>query len=151
VSHDTLTETGTPTPGAVCYLVYILGFDDLATPRTTIAWLAGARPFELGRDTSRTAPALTARSRLGVPDGWMSTRHAVVERRGERDLLRDLGSKNGTFVNGKRISEQRLTDGDLIQLGRSLFCYREVPEPRAAALAAPAAQRRIGPVTTFCA
>ncbi len=37
--------------------------------------------------------------------------------------LRDLGSTNGTFVNGQRISSQRLADGDRITFGRTTVTY----------------------------
>ncbi len=43
--------------------------------------------------------------------------HAAVEVQGGQYRLRDLGSKNGTFVNGARVDEVCLTDGDRIQLG----------------------------------
>jgi pSer/pThr/pTyr-binding forkhead associated (FHA) protein len=48
----------------------------------------------------------------------VSSRHAAIVRRGETFLLRDLGSTNGTFVNGRRISgEVALQDGDVIGFG----------------------------------
>src|SRR3989338_146412 len=42
--------------------------------------------------------------------------------------LRDLGSTNGTFINGKRITEQELVDGDKIQISSSTiikFAYQD--------------------------
>ena len=48
----------------------------------------------------------------------VSSRHAAVIRHGEAFVVRDLGSTNGTFVNGQRISgDVTLTDGDRIGLG----------------------------------
>jgi Protein of unknown function (DUF3662)/FHA domain len=38
--------------------------------------------------------------------------------------IRDLGSTNGTFVNGERIISQRLTDGDRVSLGRTALIFR---------------------------
>jgi hypothetical protein len=38
--------------------------------------------------------------------------------------IRDLGSTNGTFVNGERISSQRLADGDRINVGRTALIFR---------------------------
>lgn len=38
--------------------------------------------------------------------------------------IRDLGSTNGTFVNGERISSQHLTDGDRVNVGRTTLTYR---------------------------
>ncbi|MFZ9889065.1 MAG: FHA domain-containing protein, partial [Myxococcota bacterium] len=49
----------------------------------------------------------------------LSRRHAQIERRGAALWVRDLGSHNGTFVNGKRVDEaQALVDGDVIEVGR---------------------------------
>ena len=48
----------------------------------------------------------------------VSSRHAVIVRQDEGFTVRDLGSKNGTFVNGRRISgEVALQDGDVIAFG----------------------------------
>ena len=38
--------------------------------------------------------------------------------------IRDLGSTNGTFVNGERITSQRLTEGDRVSVGRTTLIYR---------------------------
>jgi diguanylate cyclase (GGDEF)-like protein len=57
----------------------------------------------------------------GVPilltDDGVSRRHAQVSLRDGEALLRDLGSRNGLFVNGKQVQEHLLSDGDKIQLG----------------------------------
>jgi hypothetical protein len=47
----------------------------------------------------------------------VSARHAVLELEGERWVIRDAGSRNGTFVGGKRIRERVLVDRDEIELG----------------------------------
>ena len=50
----------------------------------------------------------------------VSSRHAGIVRHGASFVLRDLGSTNGTFVNGARISgDVALADGDVIGLGRN--------------------------------
>jgi len=47
-----------------------------------------------------------------------STRHAAIVRTGDAFVLRDLGSTNGTFVNGERLSAERpLHDGDALRFG----------------------------------
>jgi pSer/pThr/pTyr-binding forkhead associated (FHA) protein len=38
--------------------------------------------------------------------------------------IRDLGSTNGTFVNGERITSQRLADGDRVNVGRTVLIFR---------------------------
>jgi general secretion pathway protein E len=54
---------------------------------------------------------------LHVPDEGLSRNHAVVEPYGDGWRIRDLGSRNGTKVNGGRISEARLRNGDVVKLG----------------------------------
>jgi pSer/pThr/pTyr-binding forkhead associated (FHA) protein len=47
----------------------------------------------------------------------LSRRHCVIAHANDRYLLRDLSSENGTWVNGLRITEQELRDGDQVGLG----------------------------------
>lgn len=54
---------------------------------------------------------------LCVPSSVVSRAHAEVIRIGDNYLLRDTGSTNGSFVNGARITEQALNDGDLLRFG----------------------------------
>ncbi|MDB5104647.1 MAG: hypothetical protein JWP91_2336 [Fibrobacteres bacterium] len=54
------------------------------------------------------------------PDGTLvSGKHAVIEKRGEILMLRDLGSTNGTFINGTQIAEHALNTDEVISLGVS--------------------------------
>lgn len=60
---------------------------------------------------------------LMLPERQISRRHAELYRKEDGFWLRDLGSKNGTFVNGKEIKESapvKLTDGDEIQIALSV-------------------------------
>lgn len=60
-------------------------------------------------------PANTIR----LTDREVSKEHAAIEKVGATWLLRDLGSSNGTFVNGRRVRELRLKEGDEIALGNN--------------------------------
>ena len=51
----------------------------------------------------------------------VSKRHAMLKCRPDGLLVRDLGSTNGTFVNGNRIAEHLCGEGDLIQFAESMF------------------------------
>jgi len=53
----------------------------------------------------------------------VSRRHAKIEAIGSGHRLTDLGSTNGTYVNGMRIKEHLLKDGDRIQIGKALVKY----------------------------
>jgi len=61
---------------------------------------------------------------LRLDDLTVSREHAlfVVTDRGEC-VVQDLGSGNGTFVNGKSVQTQTLTDGDQIAIGRNKFVF----------------------------
>jgi len=58
-----------------------------------------------------------------LDDSNVSRRHAEVRRQGEEYLLVDLGSTNGSKVNGARVKQQALADGDEITLGKSLIRF----------------------------
>lgn len=59
-----------------------------------------------------------------VNDSYMSQRHFRIERRDGTFLLRDLKSRNGTFLNGARILEALLSDGDVVRAGNSEFRFQ---------------------------
>ncbi|HET7218591.1 MAG TPA: FHA domain-containing protein [Vicinamibacterales bacterium] len=60
----------------------------------------------------------------------VSRTHARLVRRGRDASIEDLGSKNGTFVRGARITEQTpLQDGDEVQIGPIAFRFRIVDAP----------------------
>ena len=48
----------------------------------------------------------------------VSRRHAELMREGDRFVIRDLGSLNGTFVNRRRIESAVLEDDDELQIGK---------------------------------
>lgn len=56
-------------------------------------------------------------------DSGVSRRHARVELRGATHVIVDEGSANGTYVNGVRITEQTLEQGDIIQIGSGSYRY----------------------------
>ncbi|MEM1107788.1 MAG: ATP-binding protein [Planctomycetota bacterium] len=65
---------------------------------------------------------------LPLKDQTISRRHAELTPDGGRWILRDLGSSNGTFVNGVRVTEARmLQPGDQIRAGTSLLIFGEDP------------------------
>lgn len=57
-----------------------------------------------------------------IPDQRISRRHARIRREGDGYALEDLGSCNGTFVNGRRIQgSSKLRHGDEVEIGASRF------------------------------
>ncbi len=138
----------------VAIVTYVLCYDDLLAERRRAFVTTLDVPLELGRGDVDAPRLDEAGSRLDLPDRWASSRHAKVEhtgmdRLGPTHLIVDLGSSNGTFVNGVRVQgKHRLVDGDLIEVGHSLLVYRLVAERYAATALGPAP--RLGPTTTIC-
>ncbi|MEO0529791.1 MAG: diguanylate cyclase [Planctomycetota bacterium] len=60
---------------------------------------------------------------LSLPDGSVSRRHAELSRVGDAFEISDLGSTNGTLVNGAPIDNQRLATGDCVKVGSFLFKF----------------------------
>lgn len=73
---------------------------------------------------------------LALNDRRVSREHAAIARLREgRFELRDLESRNGVFVNGRRVSEVVLTAGDVIRIGDTLLAWE--PGPHDSALSRP--------------
>jgi len=65
-------------------------------------------------------------SRIPITDQFISTSHARVFRKGHFWFVEDLGSLNGTYVNGRRISgEQQLHVRDEIRVGETVLRWEE--------------------------
>jgi hypothetical protein len=62
---------------------------------------------------------------IRLPDTGVSRKHVDVVLDGGTAFVEDLGSTNGTLVNGRRISRQALADGDVIRIGHSVLVYRQ--------------------------
>jgi hypothetical protein len=61
---------------------------------------------------------------LRLPDVGISRRHARIDFDGNQVVLTDLGSTNGTMVNGQRVSAVALNPGDMIQVGTTTLTFR---------------------------
>jgi len=94
-------------------------------------------------DLKMNAPLIVGRAPtcdLSVADPTISRRHAELLVDDEQVTLRDLGSSNGTFVNGRKVAAATLEVDDLIAFGKVAFRLAAwVPTPNAATLAVPAA------------
>ena len=63
---------------------------------------------------------------LVLQDEKTSGKHAEVVREGDSYVVRDLGSTNGTLIDGRRIEEVALTPADVVQFGRIRVRFRQV-------------------------
>lgn len=80
--------------------------------------------------TTQLGREVAASEGIALPQDRCASRvHATIELlpSGSPPCILDGGSRNGTFVNGQRVSERPLEDNDLIRVGNSLLLLRMVP------------------------
>jgi pSer/pThr/pTyr-binding forkhead associated (FHA) protein len=65
-------------------------------------------------------------SDIPVYDPTVSRNHAEISASENGITVKDLGSSNGTFVNGNRITEETVSHGDVVTFGKVAFKVREV-------------------------
>ncbi|NUO48878.1 MAG: FHA domain-containing protein [Polyangiaceae bacterium] len=91
------------------------------------AWsLAGIDEVEIGRGSERRSTKTGGATQLltiAAPGRLMSRKHARITRTPHGWLVVDEGSKNGTFVRGQRVDKHLLSDGDVVDCGRTLFRF----------------------------
>lgn len=87
----------------------------VAGPYTSVKFPIDRDRVEIGRDPS-TSIVLDA-------DPSVSRRHAVIVRQGTSYFVEDLGSTNGTYVNGVRVRSAALNLGDVVHFGSSSFRF----------------------------
>ncbi|MEJ7600446.1 MAG: sigma 54-interacting transcriptional regulator [Kofleriaceae bacterium] len=92
----------------------------------------------VGRGTERTVTHHDRDLDLRIPSQLLSTNHIAIARDGEGWLVQDLDSRNGTFLNRRKVTREQLRDGDLLELGRVVMRFRVLPtSPARAATYAP--------------
>lgn len=82
--------------------------------------------FPLFKD--RLTIGRTKQNDIQLNAAYVSRRHAVVVTDHQSTRVIDWGSKNGVFVNSKRITEHFLKSGDMVTIGTANFRYEERPK-----------------------
>lgn len=82
-------------------------------------FILGDAPLVVGRDD---------RAEIQILDQGVSRRHAEFFRVGEMYFVRDLESRNGTYVNEERIHEELLRDGDEVRIASTILLFEDVGE-----------------------
>jgi len=86
------------------------------SPRVALRLVLGTREIPLG--AGENVLGRDPGSVVWIDSPRASRRHAVVRVSGDEAVIEDLGSKNGTLVNGSRVeSPTRLRDGDRLEVG----------------------------------
>lgn len=80
----------------------------------------GAETIRVGRDKE---------NEVAIDDGSVSTFHAEIRAEKGAHHVHDLGSTNGIRVNGERVTESPLGDGDLLRFGNIKARYEGDPGP----------------------
>jgi hypothetical protein len=86
----------------------------LSGPLAGRSFLLGDVPLSLGRTPENT---------VIIASPLASRRHAELRHEGDGYVLYDLGSSNGTSVNGQRVQSMRLSPGDVITIGDESFRF----------------------------
>jgi FHA domain len=103
---------------------------ELAPPGRYLALADGEQPLLIGLEDDVTRIGRGLGADLRIDDDRISRRHAIIYRHGARVRLLDDRSSNGTFVNGRRVAEIDLHDGDLIHIGPVDIRYLELSAER---------------------
>ncbi|HEY3447702.1 MAG TPA: FHA domain-containing protein [Myxococcales bacterium] len=112
--------------------------------RPVLRGLAGpfqGQSFQLDRaklTVGRVPPA-----DIMLEDDSVSRRHAEIVKTGQKFSVRDLGSANGTFLNGDRVSEAPIEPGDVVRFGVVELSFTGPGTPRAAKDAAGAGKKKM--------
>jgi len=85
----------------------------------------------------RTMMGRSETADITLADDRVSGKHCEVIRNPNGFVVRDLGSSNGTLVNAQKISEVDLREGDLVQVGYTVFKFQSVAGSRVERVADP--------------
>ena len=84
------------------------------------AWPLGNADLRIGRGRE---------AEICLPDAAASRNHAMIGCSGGKFQVEDLGSTNGTRVNGKPVRQAKLLPGDQIQIGHTVFEFQPSHDP----------------------
>jgi len=101
-----------PSPSAGSWLVVVTGKANVGAADLSRG------PVTIGRHPSNT---------LAVQDALVSGQHAQVSLEDRSWVLTDVGSRNGTFLNGVCVQRQALRPGDRIQVGETVIVFKVGP------------------------
>jgi pSer/pThr/pTyr-binding forkhead associated (FHA) protein len=90
---------------------------EIQGPEKSLLIPLGAEPMHIGRGLAAD---------LRLDESSVSRRHAILVPRPAGARILDDRSSNGTFVNGRRVQQEDLSNGDVLVVGRVVLRYLEV-------------------------
>ncbi len=109
-SQETVIEEGLGEP-ILAYLIVKSG------RRVGASYPLRKKVINIGRDSDND---------IVLDDPKVSRQHAKMKLEGDSFVIYDLASSNGTFVNGQKIMNETLQDGDEIKIGDTIFAFKKV-------------------------
>src|SRR5436190_10159424 len=108
--------------------------DAVASKLVVIGGVFAGEVFPLNSD--EVTVGRDAENTISIPDPAISRRHCAYSRADDGWRVRDVGSSNGTFVNGVQVQDHLLADGDRVAAGECvlLFLHGTVPDASRIAL-----------------
>lgn len=95
-----------------------------------VGWFVGTKDGNRGQmhkiDAERTTLGAAGGCDVVISGDHVSDRHASLRFKGGEFVLTDLDSTNGTYVNGERITQHTLSDGDVVAFGSSEWVFKQV-------------------------
>jgi hypothetical protein len=90
---------------------------------------SSGRTQELAVNKPRLVFGRKEECQVRIPVSSVSREHCELRVEDDKAIVRDLGSSNGTYVNGERVQEKELAAGDLLAVGPMVFVLRVEGQP----------------------
>jgi hypothetical protein len=129
--EDSWSDTTSPivdpseTPSTTTVPCLVRAFDRARPLAPPVCFVPAAPSVSVGRGAVTELDG-TGRQ-ISIRDRTISMEHVSLTREDGRWMIADLGSRNGTFVNGVRVTCQRLRDGDVIEAGATYLVVARAP------------------------
>lgn len=117
-----MSAAGVPPPAREETGTIEITLAEIAVPRLVVyaagktrEVLLGAKPVTIGRGPE---------NEIVIDEPKVSRRHARIEKEGDEFLVVDLGSTNGSWVQGERVQRRLLQDNDTVQIGSARIFFK---------------------------